>query len=70
MLNVNHFYIWKPKKRFSVVERDILVADIFAFHAVLTSYDTIGVRTSIQFNEVILNDGNGYVAANDGRQST
>ena len=45
VLNVNHFYHY-----FSVVERDILVADIFAFHAVLTWYDIIDVQTSIQFN--------------------
>ena len=36
------------------------ISDNIAFHAVLTSYDTIPAKTPVIFNEVILNKGNGW----------
>ena len=37
------------------------VSDTIAFHSVLTSYSTIPDGSNILFNEIILNQGDGYV---------
>ena len=37
------------------------ISDTIAFHTVLTSYDTIPEPSTVLFNEVLLNEGDGYV---------
>ena len=37
------------------------VLDTIAFHSVLTSYSTIPDGSTVIFNEVLLNEGDGYV---------
>ena len=37
-----------------------LISDTIAFHTVLTSYDTIPEGSAVLFNEVLLNEGEGY----------
>ena len=36
-------------------------SDTIAFHSALTSYSTIPDESAIVFNEVVLNEGDGYV---------
>ena len=36
-----------------------LFSDTIAFHTVLTSYDTISTGSAVEFNEVLLNEGDG-----------
>ena len=38
------------------------IPDTIAFHTVLTSYNTIPEESAVVFNEVLLNEGDGYVS--------
>ena len=40
---------------------NFLLSDTIAFHTVLTSYDSIPAGSAVLFNEVLLNEGDGYV---------
>ena len=35
------------------------ILDTIAFHTVLTSYSSIPIGSAVQFNEVLLNEGDG-----------
>ena len=37
----------------------VLISELIAFHAVLTSYFTIAELTPVIFNQIVLNEGNG-----------
>ena len=40
---------------------NLLLPDTIAFHSIVISYDTMPLQSAVQFNEVVLNEGDGYV---------
>ena len=53
----NQIDMFPLKFKFSL----LIFADTIAFHSALTSYSTIPDETAVVFNEVIFNQGDGYV---------
>ena len=43
------------------VGKNTLIPEPIAFYAVLTSYDTFPVESTVEFNDILLNQGNGLV---------
>ena len=45
----------------SFCRKNTSIPEPIAFYAVLTSYDTIPVGSTVEFNDILLNQGNGLV---------